>query len=76
MKVKTSITLSEDILAFVDAHSERFANRSQFIEAALRAYMEQVQRDERNARDVSIINRHADRLNREAHDVLAYQIEL
>lgn len=76
MKVKTSITLSEDILAFIDAHLERHPTRSQFIEAAVRNYMEKLQRDERNARDMSIINRHADRLNREATDVLAYQIDL
>jgi metal-responsive CopG/Arc/MetJ family transcriptional regulator len=76
MKVKTSITLSEDVLTFIDAHSKQFANRSQFIEAALRAYMEQIQRDERNARDIAIINRHASRLNREALDVLSYQVEL
>ena len=31
---------------------------------------------ERNAKDLEIINRHADSLNEEALDVLKYQIEL
>lgn len=33
-------------------------------------------RRERNAKDLAIINQHADRLNEEAMDVLEYQIEL
>ncbi|MBI3391880.1 MAG: ribbon-helix-helix protein, CopG family [Nitrospirae bacterium] len=74
MKVKTSITLSEDLLAAVDQRSGRFKNRSDFIEAAVRAYIEQMFREEQNARDLAIINREADRLNREAVDVLAYQV--
>lgn len=31
-------------------------------------------REERNARDIDILNRRAGRLNREAADVLAYQL--
>jgi|GEM_PF-6683893 len=50
MKVKTSITLSEDILAFMDTHLEQYKTRSQFIEAAVRSFMEQIQRDEQSAR--------------------------
>lgn len=74
MKVKTSITLSEGLLAAVDQRSSRFKNRSDFIEAAVRAYLEQILREERNAKDLSILNRKADRLNKEAVDVLAYQV--
>lgn len=33
-------------------------------------------RRERNAKDLAIINQHADRLNEEAMDVLEYQVEL
>lgn len=76
MKVKTSITLSEDIIEFVDARLEQYKTRSQFIEAAVRAFIEQLRRDEQSARDIAIINRRADRLNREAMDVLAYQVDL
>ncbi|HLG22817.1 MAG TPA: ribbon-helix-helix domain-containing protein [Candidatus Manganitrophaceae bacterium] len=74
MKVKTSITLSEDLLDAIDKRSGQFKNRSDFIEAAIRAYIEQMLREEQNARDLAIINREADRLNKEALDVLAYQV--
>lgn len=76
MKIKTSITLSKDILKAVDDFSGQYKNRSQFIEAALRAFIAQLIQDEQNARDLDILNRHADRLNQEAADVLSYQIEL
>ena len=74
MKLKTSITLSEDILAAIDKRAGQFKNRSDFIEAAIRAYIERLFRAEQDARDLAIINRRADRLNQEAVDVLAYQI--
>ena len=73
MKVKTSITLSEDVVEAVDELAGESGNRSEFIEAALRSYIAQMKRDEQNRRDLEIINlRHA-RLSREAEDVLAFQ---
>jgi metal-responsive CopG/Arc/MetJ family transcriptional regulator len=75
MKVKTSITLSDEILAGIDAHLDRFKNRSEFIETAVRAFIAQLRRAEQNAKDAAILNRNADRLNKEALDVLAYQVE-
>jgi len=74
MKVKTSITLSEDLLEAVDRRAGQFKNRSDFIEAAIRAYLAQIIRDEQNAKDLAILNSQADRLNQEAADVLAYQV--
>ena len=76
MKVKTSVTLSEDLLEAIDRRAGQFKNRSDLIEAAVRAYIAQMVRDEQNARDLAIINREADRLNEEAADVLAYQVPL
>jgi metal-responsive CopG/Arc/MetJ family transcriptional regulator len=74
MKRKTSITLSEDILVAIDRRSGHTKNRSDFIETAVRAYMAQLSREERDAKDFDIIARHADRLNREAADVLEFQV--
>jgi metal-responsive CopG/Arc/MetJ family transcriptional regulator len=74
MKVKTSITLSEDLLEAIDQRSSQFKNRSDFIEAAIRAYISQIIRDEQNAKDLAILNSQADRLNQEAADVLTYQV--
>ena len=74
MKIKTSITLAEDLLKVIDEQSGPHKNRSDFIEKAVRAYVAQVTRDRQNARDLDIINRQADRLNQEAEDVLTYQV--
>ena len=74
MKVKTSVTLSESILATVDKRARKLRkNRSEFIEAAIATFVEQLDRGEIAARDIEIIERHADALNAEADDVLAYQ---
>ncbi len=74
MKVKTSITLSQDLVEAIDRHAGSHRSRSNFIEAALHAYMELIARNESNARDLETINRRVDRLNREAQDVLDYQV--
>jgi metal-responsive CopG/Arc/MetJ family transcriptional regulator len=76
MKVKTSITLSDDLVGTIDEYAGSYKNRSDFIEAAVRAFIAQRIRDEQNARDLAIINRCAERLNKEAADVLAYQVPL
>ncbi len=75
MKVKTSITLSEELLKTVDRRSkQQKRTRSDFIELAVRAFIQQLIREEQNARDLEIINRHADALNKEAAEVLEYQV--
>jgi hypothetical protein len=52
---------------------QRFETRSAFLEAAARAYLAQLARDERDKRDVRTFARHAGELNAEAEDVLSYQ---
>ena len=77
MKVKTSITLSEELLKVLDKRArQHHKNRSDFIEAAVWAFVRQLARNEQNARDLEILNRRADFLNEEAADVLSYQIPL
>ncbi len=73
MKAKTFVTLSEDVLKAIHKLTDESKNRSAFIETAVRAYIAERIRRERNARDLEIINHHAERLNEEALDVLAYQ---
>ena len=48
-------------------------NRSAFLERAARACLAGLEKAKREARDVAIIDVHADRLNQEAMDVLDYQ---
>jgi metal-responsive CopG/Arc/MetJ family transcriptional regulator len=75
MKIKTSITLSEDVLKAVDKRTkQQKKTRSDFIESALRAFIQQLIREEQNARDLEIINRNADALNKEAAEVREYQV--
>lgn len=76
MKIKTSVTLSDTLLAAIDRHAGKNANRSEFIENAVRSYILALVRKQENLRDLRIINRRAARLNREAEDVLGYQIPL
>lgn len=74
MKIKTSVTLSADLLRAIDEHAGPQSNRSQFIEDVVRAYLQQVLRQQRDASDLATINRLAGRLNEEAADVLSYQV--
>ncbi|MDD5094003.1 MAG: ribbon-helix-helix domain-containing protein [Dehalococcoidia bacterium] len=76
MKIKTSITLSEDLLKAIDGWVGQHKNRSDFIETAVWTFITQKTREEQNKKDLETINRCADRLNEEAADVLAYQISL
>ena len=70
MRVKTSITLPEDLLRRLD-RVER--NRSALLERAALAYLAQLERQARDRKDIEIIDRNAARLNREAMDTLEYQ---
>ena len=48
-------------------------NRSALLERAARAYLARLEIEERDRRDIEIIDRNADRMNREAADTLGYQ---
>lgn len=73
MKEKTSITLSKDLLARVDRLAGSKQSRSAFIERVLRKYFQDRRRTSIQARDLELLNPAADRLNREADEVLEYQ---
>ena len=74
MKDKTSITLSKELLARVDRLAGSKQSRSAFIERVLRKYFKDRRQASIHARDLRLLNQAADRLNREADDVLEYQI--
>lgn len=75
MKIKTSITLSEETLEAVDELAEGFGSRSGLVEHALREFLSRRKRAARDARDLAVLNRDADALNREMSDVLEHQGE-
>lgn len=66
MKVETVVNLPEDLLTAVDALAEKYSSRDELIEAAVESFIKRLERQERTARDVETINRHADALNDEA----------
>ncbi len=70
MRVKTSVTLPSSLLEEIDRHS---GNRSAFMEKAAQAFLTQHAKRAREAKDAAILDRCAERLNREASDVLEYQ---
>jgi metal-responsive CopG/Arc/MetJ family transcriptional regulator len=70
VRVKTSITLPEELLDRLDSVDK---NRSALLERAALAYLARLEAEQRDRRDLRIINRNAERLNREAMDVLDYQ---
>jgi len=77
MKVKTSITLSEGLLASLHALiRDDPKSLSALIEEALQLFLLHHIRKEREERDFKILNERAEALNKEAKDVLSYQEEL
>jgi Arc/MetJ-type ribon-helix-helix transcriptional regulator len=76
MKEKTSVTLSKEILSGIDRLAGSRQSRSAFIESVLAEHLRARARAQRDARDAEIINRNAERLNREALDALEYQAPL
>jgi metal-responsive CopG/Arc/MetJ family transcriptional regulator len=76
MKVKTSITLSAELLRRIDALASQYGTRSALIEQAVREFLAAQAKRTREAQDLEILNRRAQALNAEAEDVLSYQVEL
>jgi metal-responsive CopG/Arc/MetJ family transcriptional regulator len=76
MKIKTSITLSNEVLKAIDLYIGEYRSRSEFIETAARKFIAQLARKEAERKDLELINRHLNSLNAEAEDVLTYQVPL
>lgn len=74
-KVKTTITISADVLEKTDTFAKGYKTRSEFVEQALCELISKLESGKREARDVEIINRNAEELNKEAMDVLDYQVD-
>lgn len=73
MKLRTSITLSDDVLAAVDELAGEGGSRSAIIEHVLRDHLARRARGQHRANELDALNRRADQLNAEATDVLEYQ---
>jgi predicted transcriptional regulator len=75
MKVKTSVTLSRTAVRALDRLAGRNGNRSAVAERAILEYARLRARADRNDRDRELIDGHADELNEELSEVLAFQAE-
>lgn len=75
MKVKTSITLSDYLIEEIDQIVDESGNRSNFIEEAVKLYIQYKKREIRDINDFDLINQNSKALNKEAEDVLSFQVE-
>jgi metal-responsive CopG/Arc/MetJ family transcriptional regulator len=73
MKVKTSLTLSGDLVASIDKLAGPKVSRSAYIEQILGEFVSRRDQARRDARSVAAINRHAPELNVEMSDALSFQ---
>ena len=76
MKIQTSVILSENLLSAIEHLSEKDKTLSDFIETCLQYYIAKLKRFRESEKDIEIINKNADHLNRETQDALQYQAEL
>ena len=74
MKLKTSITLEQEVITAIEEPAREGASRSQVIERLLRQSLSARERVEIDKHDRNLMNEHADELNEEAVDVLDYQV--
>ena len=74
MKIKTSVTVSQELLNTIDELMDEGQNRSLFLERAAWEYIARLQRAQQNERDIDLINTRADYLNEEVLDALDYQV--
>lgn len=73
MRVKTSVSLTEELLAEIGRVAGQDVNRSEFLEKAAWDRLAVLKRRRREGRDRRILDRRSRELNSEALDVLDYQ---
>lgn len=76
MKTKTSLTLSEDLVASIDKLAGPKVSRSAYIEQILREFVDRRSQARKDARETASINRHSALLNAEMTDALSFQANL
>ena len=76
MRAKTSVSLTEELLAEIDRVAGRDTNRSEFLEKAAWDRIALLKRRRREAHDRKILDRRSRALNSEALEVLEYQADL
>lgn len=79
-KVKTSVTISKNLLKEVDILAKDFRSRSEFVETVLRDLVERRRRRKKpkltDEEEIAILNRIADEQGEEILENLEYQIDI
>ena len=73
MKLKTSVTLSEDIMKTLDRLARKGESRSAVVERLVRESLASRAKQAAAERDRALLDAHAEALNAEVEDVLRYQ---
>ncbi len=71
--MKTSLTLSADLIARIDKLAGSKVSRSSYIDQILRDFLDGLAQARKDAREIAAINRHAAELNAEMSDALSFQ---
>ena len=74
--MKTSFTISKETLTALERLVGKNGNRSAFVETALNTTLRQRERDERDARDAAIYEKHAAEIDREVEDSMVLVADL
>ncbi|MGI8669485.1 MAG: hypothetical protein ACR2J3_06480 [Aridibacter sp.] len=75
-KAKASIQISVELLHKLEKVADGEDACSELFEQAVNEFIEKLEFHEREQRDIEIINKNADELNKEAKDTLTYQDEI
>lgn len=73
MRIRTSVTLPEELVIKLNALSGK--KRSEFFERALREHLAKDAPKKLNHKDIEIINRNADLINRQVEETLEFQAD-
>ncbi len=75
MRVRTSVTLPEELLIRIDALAGKKNMRSAIVESALLEYVSKEKPQLLNERDIQIINENADLINAQVEETLEFQAQ-
>lgn len=75
MRVRTSVTLPQELLLRIDALAGKKNKRSAIVESALLEYVSREKPKLLNKRDIQIINENADLINAQVEETLEFQAQ-
>ncbi len=74
--MRSTITIPDDLVNAIDQITGRKDNIEKLIELLLREYLTEEKKKQQSSKDLKILRENSKFLNREAQDVLDYQVNL